>query len=416
MALPSLHALRHRNFRLFLSGQIFALVGYWIQMMAQAWLLYRLTGSATLLGVLGFASNLPILLLSPLAGWWSDRCNLHRAMFVTQILELLQAVTLASLALSGTIEAWHIIVLSMLMGMFVAFELPIRHAYMLELVNGKEDLPNAIALTSLMANCGRLVGPAIAGILIGVLSEAHCFLINACTYVAVVISFMMMRVTPQPRTPSGTSMLDSLREGFAYAWHTMPIRALLLMLATVAFLATPYSTLMPALVRDVFRGGADDMGYLMGASGLGAICGTLFLASRPNARGLIRIIIAASGAAAVALMLFPHMPSTVYALPLLSVVGFGILVTSVSVNMILQTIVDDGKRGRVMSLYTVAFLGISPFGALAAGALSDLIGPRTTLTLGGLGCALAVFTLLRMRPAITAQIRPIYERIGIARL
>lgn len=415
MALPSLHALRHRNFRLFLSGQIFALVGYWIQMMAQAWLLYRLTGSATLLGVLGFAGNLPILLLSPLAGWWSDRCNLHRAMFATQLLELLQAVTLATLALTGTIEPWHIIVLSMLMGMFVAFELPIRHAYMLELVNGKEDLPNAIALTSLMANCGRLVGPAIAGVLIGVLSEAHCFLINAFTYVAVVISFMMMRVTPQPRTPSNTSMLESLREGFAYAWHTMPIRALLLMLATVAFLATPYSTLMPALVRDVFRGGADDMGYLMGASGLGAICGTLFLASRPNARGLIRIIITASGAAAVALMLFPHMPSTVYALPLLSVVGFGILVTSVSVNMILQTIVEDGKRGRVMSLYTVAFLGISPFGALTAGALSDLIGPRATLTLGGLGCAAAALVLAQRRHAIRAQIGPIYEKLGIAR-
>jgi predicted MFS family arabinose efflux permease len=186
-------------------------------------------------------------------------------------------------------------------------------------------------------------------------------------------------------------------------------------LAGIQRLATPYSTLMPALVRDVFHGGADDMGYLMGASGLGAICGTLFLASRPNARGLIRIIIAASGAAAVALILFPQMPSTKYALPLMSVVGFGILVTSVSVNMILQTIVDDGKRGRVMSLYTVAFLGISPFGALAAGALSDLIGPRATLSLGGTGCALAVLILARNRPRVAAHIRPIYDRMGLKR-
>jgi MFS family permease len=415
MALPSLRALQHRNFRLFLGGQFFALIGYWIQMMAQAWLLYRMTGSATLLGVLGFASNLPILLLAPLAGWWSDRCNLHRAMFMTQILELMQAATLATLALTGLLEAWHIIALAMFMGMMVAIELPIRHAYMLELVDGKEDLPNAIALTSLMANSGRLVGPALAGLLIGVLSEAHCFLVNAISYVAVVISFMMIRVTPQPRIASHSPLWQSLREGFGYAWQTLPIRALLLMLATVAFLATPYSTLMPALVREVFRGGADDMGYLMGASGFGAICGTLFLASRPNARGLIRIIIAASGAAAVALMLFPQMPSTAFAMPLLSVVGFGILVTSVSVNMILQTIVDDSKRGRVMSLYTVAFLGISPFGGLTAGALSDLIGPRATLTLGGLGCALAVFTLLRKRPAITAQMRPVYEKLGLVK-
>ena len=207
MALPSLRALRHRNFRLFLTGQIFALVGYWIQMVAQSWLLYRLTGSATLLGVLAFAGSLPILLLSPLAGLWTDRWNLHRAMFATQVLELLQAATLAALALAGVIAPWHIVTLAMLMGVLVAFELPIRHAYLLELVDGKEDLPNAIALTSLMANSGRMVGPAIAGILIGVLSEAHCFLINALSYIAVVISFLMIRSRPQPREPVKTSVL-----------------------------------------------------------------------------------------------------------------------------------------------------------------------------------------------------------------
>ncbi|MFZ9530627.1 MAG: MFS transporter, partial [Burkholderiales bacterium] len=194
MAFPSLRALRHRNFRLFLAGQIFALIGYWIQMVAQSWLLYRLTGSATLLGVLSFASSLPILLLSPVAGWWADRCNLHRTMFATQVLELLQAATLAVLALTGVLQPWHIIVLAMMMGIFVSIELPIRHAYLLELVDGKEDLPNAIALTSLMANSGRMVGPALAGILIGVLSEAHCFLINSITYIAVVISFLLIRV------------------------------------------------------------------------------------------------------------------------------------------------------------------------------------------------------------------------------
>jgi len=415
MALPALRALRHRNFRLFLTGQIFALVGYWIQMVAQSWLLYRLTDSATLLGVLAFASSVPILLLSPLAGWWSDRCNLHRTMFITQLLELLQAVTLATLALAGIIAPWHIVTLAMLLGVLVAIELPIRHAYLLELVNGKEDLPNAIALTSLMANCGRLVGPAIAGILIGVLSEAHCFLINALTYIAVVISFLMIRVQARPRPPIKTPVLAGLREGFVYAWNLLPIRALLLTLAVVAFLGTPYTTLMPVIVREVFGGGADDMGFLVGAGGLGAISGTLYLASRANARGLIRLIIIAALAAGSALALFAQAPSTGYALPLLVIIGFGILVTSVSVNMILQTIVDDDKRGRVMSLYTAAFLGIAPFGSLTAGALADIIGPRATLTLGGLCCFAAGLVLANRRHAIRAQIRPIYEKLGIAR-
>ncbi len=415
MALPSLRALRHRNFRLFLGGQIFALIGYWIQMVAQSWLLYRLTGSATLLGVLAFASSLPILLLAPVAGWWADRCNLHRTMFATQVLELLQAATLAALALAGILAPWHIITLAMVMGILVAIELPIRHAYLLELVDGKEDLPNAIALTSLMANSGRMVGPALAGVLIGVLSEAHCFLINAFTYVAVLISFLMIRVTALPREPSKQRLVAGLREGFAYSWNLLPIRALLLTLMVVALLATPYSTLMPVMVREVFQGDSALMGWLMSASGGGAICGTLYLASRKNARGLIRLIIFTVLAAGTALVLFANAPSVWIALPLLSVVGFGILATSVSVNTILQTIVDDDKRGRVMSLYTAAFLGVMPFGGLVAGALADLIGPRATLTIGGLSCVAAALFLARNRHRLREQIRPIYEKLGIAR-
>lgn len=415
MALPSLRALRHRNFRLFLGGQIFALIGYWIQMVAQSWLLYRLTGSATLLGVLAFASSLPILLLAPVAGWWADRCNLHRTMFATQVLELLQAATLAALALAGILAPWHIITLAMVMGVLVAIELPIRHAYLLELVDGKEDLPNAIALTSLMANSGRMVGPALAGVLIGVLSEAHCFLINAFTYVAVLISFLMIRVTALPREPSKQRLVAGLREGFAYSWNLLPIRALLLTLMVVALLATPYSTLMPVMVREVFQGDSRLMGWLMSASGGGAICATLYLASRSNARGLIRLIIFTVLAAGTALTLFANAPSVWIALPLLSVVGFGILATSVSVNTILQTIVDDDKRGRVMSLYTAAFLGVMPFGGLVAGALADLIGPRATLTIGGLSCVAAALFLARNRHRLREQIRPIYEKLGIAR-
>lgn len=409
----SLQALRHRNFSLFLSGQACALIGYWMQNIAQGWLLYRMTGSATLLGVLGFASSLPILLLSPLAGLWSDRCNLHRAMFATQILEMLQAATLAALALAGIIAPWHIITLAMVLGVLVAIELPIRHAYLLELVNDKQDLPNAIALTSLMANCGRLAGPALAGLMIGWFSEAVCFLANTLTYAAVIATFLMMRVTPSVRPASHPPLLQGLREGARYAWRSLPIRLLLMLLMMVGLLATPYITLMPALVREAFAGGADQMGFLVGAAGLGAVCGTLYLASRGSVRGLVRLLTYASLAAGVALMLLALSRTMWLALPLLAVIGFGILITSVSVNMILQTIVDDDKRGRVMSFYTAAFLGMAPFGSLAAGALADVIGVANTLFLGGAACAACALFIAGRRQQIREHIRPIYARLGI---
>src|SRR3954471_6653475 len=237
-------ALRHRNFSLFVGGQIFALVGYWIQQLALAWLVYRLTGSATLLGVLSFAANLPVLLLAPFAGLWSDRFNRHRMMIATQVFEMLQAITLTALAFSGTIEVWHTIVLTAFLGMCVAVELPVRHAYLLELVGGKEDLSNAVATTSLVANCGRLIGPVVAGVLISHYSEATCFLINALTYVAVLVSFMFIRVKPQPRADAHPPMWRGLGEGFVYAWNVVPIRLLLLLLAAIAVTAAPYSTLM----------------------------------------------------------------------------------------------------------------------------------------------------------------------------
>lgn len=410
----ALKALRHRNFSLFLSGQIFALIGYWIQQIAQSWLLYQLTGSATLLGILGFASSVPVLLLAPFAGLWSDRCNLHRTMFTVQVLQGLQAATMAGLALAGVIAPWHIVTLAMLLGVLVAIELPVRHAYLIELVNGKEDLANAIAATSLMANCGRLVGPALAGILIGLMSEAACFTLNALTYVVVITTFLMIRVQPTVRTGTHPPMLQGLREGFTYAWNMLPIRLLLGLLMLLGLLASPYVTLMPVLVREVFGGEAQLMGFLVGAAGVGAVSGTLFLASRPNVRGLIRILAWAAFAAGTALALVAWSPGIWLAIPLLMVVGFGILATSTSTNMILQTIVDDDKRGRVMSLYTVSFLGISPFGSLLAGAAADRIGVAWVLTLGGACCAAAALYVLSRSAEIRAIVRPIYARLGIA--
>ena len=411
--LPTLRALSHRNFRLFLSGQVCALIGYWMQSIAQGWLLYKMTGSATLLGILGFASSLPILLLSPFAGLWSDRCNLHRVMFATQILEMLQAITIAALAVAGILAPWHIVTLAMILGILVAIELPVRHAYLLELVGNKADLPNAIAVTSLMANCGRLVGPALAGLVIASWGEPACFVINALTYTAVMISFLLIKVTPTVREPNTTPMLQGMREGFQYAWRSLPIRSLLLLLTAVGFLATPYINLMPVLTREVFAVGAREMGFMIGAAGLGAVSGTLYLATRSSVRGLVRLLTYAALAAGISLALVAHVKIVWLAIPLLAITGFGILATSVSVNMIVQTIVDDDKRGRVMALYTASFMGMAPFGALMAGALADVIGIATTLTIAGTCCALGALVLASRHGQIRGELRAVYTRLGI---
>ena len=407
-------ALRHPNFALFIGGQVFAISGYWIQQLALAWLVYRLTGSAVLLGVLSFAANLPVLLLAPFAGMWSDRFNRHRMMLATQILEMLQAITLTVLAFSGAIQVWHIIALTAFLGMCVAVELPVRHAYLLELVDGKEDLSNAVATTSLVANCGRLIGPVVAGLLISRYSEATCFLINALTYIAVLATFAGIRVKPQQRAGSHPPLWRGLGEGVAYCWRIIPIRLLLALLAAVALTAAPYGTLMPAIVHEVFTGDAQTLGFLVGAAGLGAVTGTLLLSMRRSVRGLLRYIVIAAlivGAALVMLSLSRWLPLSI---ALMSVIGFGILVVTVSTNMILQTIVDDDKRGRVMSLYTVAFIGVAPLGALLAGMFADRLGATTTVCIGGILCVVISAAIARRLPSIRRHIRLIYARLGIS--
>src|SRR5450759_2499035 len=409
----TLRALRHRNFALFLGGQVCSLIGYWIQQIALAWLDYRLTGSATLLGMLAFASNLPVLLLAPFAGLWSDRFNRHRMMLATQVLEMLQAVALTALAFSGVIEIWHIIVLTMLLGVCVAVELPVRHAYLIELIGDKQDLSNAVAVMSLTGNCGRLAGPVLAGLLIGWFSEATCFLINALTYIAVLASFAFIHVGPQQHAESHAPALRGLKEGLVYAWRTGPNRFLLTLLALIALTAAPYNTLMPAVVHEAFAGNAETLGFLVGAAGMGAICGTLLLASRRNVRGLVRFIVVAALVSGSALIALSWSRWLALSLVLMAVIGFGILVVSVAVNIILQTIVDDDKRGRVMSLYTAAFLGVVPFGGLIAGVLADHVGATNTLLAGGVICVLAALGMTRQLPLLRRHLRPIYARLGI---
>lgn len=408
-----LRALRHRNFALFLGGQVCSLIGYWIQQIALAWLVYRLTGSATLLGILAFASNLPVLLLAPFAGLWSDRFNRHRMMLATQVLEMLQAVALTALAFSGVIEIWHIIVLTMLLGVCVAVELPVRHAYLIELIGDKQDLSNAVAVMSLVGNCGRLAGPVLAGLLIGWFSEATCFLINALTYIAVLTSFAFIHVGPQQRAESDAPALHGLKEGLIYAWRTVPIRFLLTLLALIALTAAPYNTLMPAVVHEAFAGNAKTLGFLVGAAGMGAVCGTLLLAARRNVRGLVRFIVAAALVSGAALIALSWSRWLALSLMLMGVIGFGILIISVAVNIILQTIVDDDKRGRVMSLYTAAFLGVVPLGGLIAGALADRMGATHTVLAGGIICVLATLGMTRQLPLLRRHLRPIYARLGI---
>ena len=409
-----LRALRHRNFAFFAAGQSIALVGYWIQQLAVSWLIYRLTGSATLLGVLSFAANVPVLLLAPVAGIWADRFNRHRMMLATQVLEMLQAIALAVLAYGGWIEVWHVVALTVMLGMCVAVELPVRHAYLLELVGDKQDLPNAVATTSLVANCGRLVGPAIAGVLIASFSEATCFLINAISYVAVLVSFIFIRVKPHSAAAERhPPALRGIAEGVLYAWRNIPIRTLLTVLSLLALTAAPYSTLMPAVVHEAFDGNAQTLGFLIGAAGCGAVCGTLFLASRNNVRGLLRFIMSAALLAGVALVALSQSRMLWLSLLMMAVIGCSILVTSVSINMILQTIVDDDKRGRVMSLYTAAFMGVVPLGGMVAGVLADRIGAIATLLAGGMVCLAGALFLARQLPRLRVQMRETYSRLGI---
>jgi MFS family permease len=405
-------ALRHGNFALFLGGQVFALVGYWVQQVAISWLVYRLTGSALLLGVLSFAANLPVLLLAPFAGLWSDRFNRHRMMIATQVAEMLQAVALTALAFGGVIATWHIVALTAFLGICVAVELPVRHAYLLELVGDKQDLPNAVATTSLVANCGRLIGPVAAGVLIGWLDEASCFLVNALTYIAVLASFAFIHVQPQQRAGAHPPALHGLREGIVYAWQSVPIRLLLTSLAVVALTAAPYGTLMPAIVHEMFDGTADTLGFLIGAAGFGALCGTLVLAMRSGVHGLLTMIVAGVLGGGTALVLFSWSRVLALSLVLMVVVGFCILVISVATNMILQAIVEDDKRGRVMSLYTAAFLGVVPFGGLIGGTLADHIGAARTVTIGGTLCIAGGLYLLRRLALLRSHVDPVYAQLA----
>jgi MFS family permease len=409
-----LRALRHRNYRLFFSGQGISLIGTWMQQIAMNWLVYRLTQSALVLGVVGFSSRIPTFVFASFAGVLADRWNRHRTLVVTQTLSTVQALILAALVLTGTISIWHIILLSLSLGFINAFDIPVRQSFVVDMIERREDLGNAIALNSSLVNGARLVGPSIAGVLIATLGEGICFLLNGISFLAVIIALLAMRIKKTDRREKqNPRVLRGLQEGFSYAFGFAPIRFILLLLALVSLMGMPYMVLMPIFAGKILHGGPRVFGFLLGASGLGALIGALYLASRRSVLGLGRIIVAASGVFGIGLIVFSF--SRVFWLSALSMLltGFGMMVQMASSNTVLQTIVEEDKRGRVMSFYTMAFMGMVPFGNLLGGGLASLIGAPGTLMFGGASCILGSFLFARKLPLLREMVRPIYVRMGI---
>lgn len=406
-------ALKNRNLQLYFGGQIVSMVGTWMQQMALSWLIYRLTNSAFMLGVIGLVSQAPSFLLTPIAGIVADRVNRHRMVIVTQILALIQAAILAALALSGHIQIWQLIVLGAFLGIISAFDIPGRQTFIVDMLNNRDELPNAIAINSSIVTVTRLIGPALAGAFIAWVGEGMCFLVNAISYVAVIVALFFVKAKPAQTEAKKGAPLADLKEGFVYAFSFAPIRALLMLMALISLFGMPYAILMPAFAKDVFHGNATTLGILTTASGVGSLIGALYLASRKGVLGLGRWILISCilfGAALVALG-FCH--SLVWALPVLAFVGFGGMVQMAACNTLLQTIVDESKRGRVMSIYTMAFMGLAPFGSMVAGALATKIGVGSTVTISGMAC-LAMAALFGMQiQSFRRDVRPIYIERGI---
>lgn len=409
----SLRALRYRNYRLFFCGQTLSIIGNWVQQIAMAWLVYRLTGSAWLLGVTGFAGQIAILLLAPFGGLWADRFDRYRLLLLTQALSAVPPVVLAILGYTGLLAVWHVVAMALLAGIINAIDTPIRLTFTTEMVS-REDLPSAIAMNALMQNAGRMIGPTVAGGLLAVSTEAFCFVINALSKAFIVGTVLMMAVAPRTVAPSAASPWQQLRDGIGYAWSLIPVRWLLPMVATVSFMVTPYQTLMPIFAAEVFEGGAGLLGFLMGSAGCGGVIGMLALASRRDVRGLTRWISFASLASGISVAVFALSPWLPLSLAAIAVTGFGIVVNGMSVSTMIQTIVDDRMRGRVMGLFSMAFLGMYPLGSLAGGALAAHIGAPATMAIGGGFCTLAALLLWRRMPALRGHLRPIYEKLEIA--
>ena len=407
-------ALQHRNFRLFFGGQSISLVGTWITRVATSWLVYRLTGSELLLGVAGFAGQIPTLIITPFAGVLVDRHDRRRILLWTQAASLLQSALLAVLTFTDIITVRQIIWLQVVQGIINAFDTPARQAFVSEMVEDRRDLPNAIALNSSMVNGTRIIGPSIGGVLIAAFGEGWCFAIDAISYVAVIASIVAMQVPARVRHEAAEMhLLAELHHGWKYVLHSVPIRSALLLVAIISTAGTPYTVLMPAIAAQVFHGGPNTLGLLMSGTGVGALSGALYLAQRESVVGLGRIIMWASAVFGVGLVIFSMTTSLWPAFLVLAIAGCGFMIHLAATNTILQTIVEERLRGRVMSFYTMAFFGTVPIGSLLGGLIADRYGAPRTVLISGIVCLAGSAWFAYKLPAIRAVIRPIYRERGI---
>jgi MFS family permease len=405
MAFPvALRALRARNYRLFISGQLVSLIGTWMQTVAQAWLIYRLTGSAALLGLIGFAGQIPVFLLAPLGGVIADRATRHRILVATQSAMMVLALMLAGLTLLGAIQVWQIFVLASLLGLANAFDIPARQAFIVGLVE-REDLVNAIALNSSMVNGARIVGPAVAGILVATVGEGWCFLVNGLSYFAVIAALLRMRLGPQARLPAPASAWESVVEGFSFSWQTRPIRALLLLLGLVSLMGMPYAVLMSIFADQVLQGGPDAYGLLMSASGTGALGAAASLTVRKTVSGLGRWVAASATGFGVCLIGFSMSRSLWLSALLLVPAGFFMMMEMASSNTLIQSMVPNRLRGRVMAVYSMMFMGMAPLGALMAGVLAAPLGGPVTVAVGGAACIVGGFIFTVRLPKLRGPAR-----------
>jgi MFS family permease len=408
----TLRALRHRNFQLFFSGQLISLTGTWMQSVAQAWLVYSMTKSALLLGTVGFASQIPVFLVAPFGGITADRVNRQRLVIATQTCSMILAGILAWLTLSGRVHVWHIFLLAGLLGVVNAFDIPGRQAFLIDMV-GKEDLMNAIALNSSMFNGARVIGPAVAGILVARIGEGWCFAANSFSYIAVLIGLLLMKVRSVPRI-SHRSPMEDIIEGFRWVNRTKIIRSLLFLIGLVSLVGMPYTVLMPVFADKILHGGARGLGILMGATGVGALFGALTLAAKTGIKGLGRWVTITCATLGISLFLFSFSTSFWLSAALLLPCGYSMMLQMACSNTLIQTIVPDHLRGRVMSLYSMMFMGMAPFGAFFGGALANRIGAPMTVAVGGIACVLGAIWFGRALPELRIEARRLIIAQGLA--
>jgi MFS family permease len=406
-------ALRHRNFRLFFGGQSISLIGTWMTRIATSWLVYRLTKSPLLLGTVGFAGQIPTFLLAPLAGVIVDRIDRRKVLVWTQTLAMVQSLLLAWLTLSHRITIAEVLALSAMQGVINAFDMPGRQSFMVKMVEDRGDLSNAIAINSSMVNTARLIGPSLAGLVIAASNEGWCVLGDGISYIAVIASLIMMRLPAMNEQRATTTMLVQMREGWAYVSGFAPIRTILLLFALLSLMGWPFMVLMPVFAAQVLHGGPHTLGFLMGAVGVGSLISALAMVMRRSVRGLTKMIPIAATAFGVGLICFGLSRSFWLSMPLMLLTGFGMMQGLTASNTIVQTLVDEKMRGRVMSYYTMAFVGMAPFGSLLAGGLAHVMGAPHTVIVSGVACILGALWFWSRLAAIRKQMRPIYVRLGI---